>query len=75
MWENLVAKQYLESKKKQFASSSTRPSCWRVVYEQGVNIEDNEKESSDRGDNGFEATIPASKGTFEPHNSYFGGQK
>jgi hypothetical protein len=40
-----------------------------------INIKDNEKESSDSGDNGFEATMPASKETFKPHNFCFGGEK
>ncbi len=65
----------MKSKRTQFASGFVGPSHQRVVYEQGINIEDSEEESNDNGDNGFEATIPASNGAFEPHNSCFGGQK
>ncbi len=58
-----------------FTSNFARQSHWKDVYEQRVDIENSGEESSDSGDNGFEATILTSKGTFEPHNSCFGGKK
>ncbi len=64
-----------EQERTQFASSSARPSHWRVVCEQGINIEDSEVELNDNGNSGFEAIILASKKTFKPHDSCFGGQK
>ncbi len=64
-----------KQEKTQFASNFVGPSRWRDVYEQRVDIENNGEESSDSGDNGFETTIHASKGAFEPRNSCFGGQK
>jgi hypothetical protein len=71
-----MAKQYLKNlKKTQFASNFVGPSHWRDVYEQKVDIENSGEESSDSGDSGFETTILASKRTFKPHNSCFGGQK
>ncbi len=56
-------------------SNFARQSHWKDVYEQKVDIKNSEEKLSDSGDNGFEATILASKGAFGPHNSCFGGNK
>jgi hypothetical protein len=48
---------------------------WKDVYEQRVDIKNSGEESNDSRDSGFEETILASKGAFEPHNSCFGGKK
>jgi hypothetical protein len=56
-------------------SNFARPSRWRDVYEQRVDIKNSGEKSNDSGDNGFEAIVPISKGTFKPHNSCFGGEK
>jgi hypothetical protein len=64
-----------EQERTQFASSFARLNHWRILYEQGVDIRYNEEESSDNKDSGFETTILASKKTFEPHDTCFGGQK
>ncbi len=49
-----------------FASNFAGPSHWRDVYEQKVGIENSREELNDNGHNGFETTILASKGAFEP---------
>jgi hypothetical protein len=45
------------------------------VCEQHIDIKNSGQKSSDSGNNGFETTILANKGAFEPHNSCFGGKK
>ncbi len=63
---------YKKQEKTKFVSSFVGPRRERVVCERRVNIKDSGEKLSDNKNNGFEAIIPISKGTFEPHDSCFG---